>query len=177
MADSDGYKRETLPPTAERPGRRLERGIVVGGMLLLVSLGLMLSHQSGRQPAEAATGFTDRNHERPNTAFEPTDWQLGAVGWIFAGTLLLLVISPLVLMLAFPRALPDVGRNLRISPPGPRLQVDPRKDLVRFRAEEEKRLNTYYWIDKQKAVVHIPIQQAISKLVKNGIPGFPKAQQ
>jgi hypothetical protein len=82
-----------------------------------------------------------------------------------------------VLILGYPNTLPDVGRTLRINPPGPRLQTDPDADLQHFRAEQEKRLNSYYWIDKQKGTVHIPIENAMKKLVTNGIPDFPKEPQ
>jgi len=63
---------------------------------------------------------------------------------------------------------------LRIAPPGPGLQTSPERDLQQFRGEEDKRLNTYYWIDKQKGTVHLPIDEAIKSVVQKGILGFPK---
>jgi hypothetical protein len=113
----------------------------------------------------------------PKTAFEPTDWSIAPVAWVYIGAVILLVVSSLVLIAAYPHALPDVGRTLRIAPPGPRLQTDAEADLQRFRAEEDKRVNSYYWIDKEKGSVHIPIDEAMKKLVNTGIPDFPKAQQ
>jgi hypothetical protein len=110
------------------------------------------------------------------TAYEPEDWPLGPVGLIYLGIFIFLVIAPLVLMWAYPSAVSDVSRRLQRQPPAPELQVDPAQDLANFRAEEDKRLNTYYWVDKQKGIVHIPIEQAIKKLAKTGIDGFPKAQ-
>jgi hypothetical protein len=112
--------------------------------------------------------------ENPTTAFEPSDWSLRPVAFIYLGIPVLLVISCFVLLVAYPNALPDVGRTLRITPPGPRLQTDAEGDLQRFRAEEERRLNTYYWMDKQKGIVHIPIEQAMKKLAATSAPGFPK---
>jgi len=113
----------------------------------------------------------------PGTAFEPTDWEFKPIVLIYAGILILLVISTLVLIPAYPNALPDVDRVLRINPPGPRLQTDPEADYRRFRAEEEQKLDGYHWVDKQKGVVRVPIEQAMKKLVQTGISGFPKAQQ
>jgi hypothetical protein len=121
--------------------------------------------------------MADHVRENPNIAFEPSDWSPGPVFVLYIALLLLLVISAFVLIAAYPNAPSDVGRDLRINPPGPRLQTDARRNLQRFRADEEKRLNTYYWIDKQKGVVHIPIDQAMQQLVTTGIPDFPKAQQ
>jgi hypothetical protein len=114
--------------------------------------------------------------ENPTTAFEPTDWSLRPVALIYVGIPVLLVISCFVLIVAYPRALPDVDRNLRIAPPGPRLQTDAEGDLQKLRADEERRLNSYYWIDKEKGIVHIPIEQAMKKLATTGAPGFPKGQ-
>jgi hypothetical protein len=115
--------------------------------------------------------------EYPKTAFEPTDWPLGPIALIYIGLIVLLVIVPFVLIAAYPTSLPDVDRSLSIAPPGPRLETNPQADLQRFRAEEEKRLNTYYWVDRQKGIVHIPIEQAMKKLATTGVPGFPKGQQ
>lgn len=145
----------------------------------IVGLSLLLAWQSfklrwGRGEA-VATGPDET--ERPNVAFEPTDWNPGPVALIYAGTLVLLIVTCLVVIAAYPTSLPDVGRQLRITPPGPRLQTNPERDLQRLRAKEERELNTYYWIDKQKGVVHIPIEQAMKKLAATGIPGFPKARQ
>ena len=113
----------------------------------------------------------------PNIAFEPGDWSLGPVAATSVGLLVLLAISAFVLMAAYPHALPDVGRGMRIAPPGPRLQTNAPGDLRRFRADEERRLNTYYWVEKDKGAVHIPIEQAMKQLATTGIPDFPKAQQ
>lgn len=109
------------------------------------------------------------------TAFEPSDWPVGTVALVLLGVLAFLIIAPLVLMVGFPDALSDVGRKLTVEPPPPRLQIYPAADLARFRADEENKLNTYYWIDKQKGIVHIPISQAMKEVAQKGIPGFPKA--
>lgn len=114
--------------------------------------------------------------DNPKTAYEPSDWPIVPVAWIYVGILALLVISPLVMMWACPQTLSDVSRKLTIEPPAPRLQVDPAKELAAFRAHEAKALDTYYWIDKQKGIVHIPIAQAMRKLAKQGIPGFPESK-
>ena len=111
----------------------------------------------------------------PLTDYERSDWPLGPVALVYAGILALLVICCFVLIAAYPTSLPDVDRSLRIAPPGPRLQTNAAADLARFRADERKRLDTYYWVDRQNGTVHIPIGVAMKKLVETGIPGFPKA--
>lgn len=124
-------------------------------------------------PAPAAAA-PDAESENLNTAFEPSDWPLAPVAIVYVGALALLVVCCFVLMAAFPKALPDVSRDVRISPSGPLLQTDPRGDLLAFRSEEDRRLNSYYWVDRSKGIVHIPIEQAMQQLATSGIAGFPK---
>ena len=88
----------------------------------------------------------------------------------------MLVISPFVMIAAFPIAPADVSRALTVEPPQPRLQTDPSADLVQFRAEEKKRLHSYYWVDKKKGIIHIPIEQAMKQVAKDGIDGFPRGK-
>jgi len=114
--------------------------------------------------------------ENPETAFETTDWPVQPVALVFISTLVLVIISTFVLIAAYPTAMLDVERTSHISPPGPRLQTNPAADLRLLRAAEEYRLKSYYWISKQDGVVHIPIEEAMKKLVRTGVPGFPKAQ-
>jgi hypothetical protein len=130
-------------------------------------------------PEEATVAASaDGNRQvNPTTAFEPSDWDLRPIAAIYVGLLVLLVISAFVLIAAYPDALSDVDRTPRVVPPAPRLQTDGAADLRRFRADEDRRLNTYSWIDKQKGIVRIPIEQAMKTLAQTGAPGFPKAQQ
>jgi hypothetical protein len=116
-------------------------------------------------------------HANPITDYERSDWRLGIVAWVYAGTVALLVICAFVLIAAYPTSLPDADRALRIAPPGPRLQTNPAADLERFRADEQKKLDGYTWVDREKGTVRMPIREAMKKLVATGIPGFPKADQ
>ena len=120
--------------------------------------------------------IAERVEDNPKTAFEKSDWPLGTIALVLLGTLIFLVIAPFVLIGAFPRAVSDVSRALTVEPPQPRLQTDPSDDLARFLVDEDKRLNTYYWIDKEKGIVHIPIEQAMQELAEEGIDGFPRGK-
>ena len=55
-------------------------------------------------------------------------------------------------------------------PPEPRLQSSPPQDLKAFEARQDWELNHYYWIDKNKGNVAIPIEQAIRIIAKRGLP-------
>jgi hypothetical protein len=120
--------------------------------------------------------LNERIENNADTAYEDSDWPLGTIGLVLLGIVIILVISPLVLIAAFPTTPADVTRALTVEPPQPRVQIDPSEDLAQFRAEEDRRLNGYYWIDKQKGLVHIPIEQAMKELAEGGIDGYPRGK-
>src|SRR3954447_7092771 len=134
--------------------------------------GRMAARMRGR-PNTAEPGIELRENE--NTAYEESDWRLGYIGLVFLGTFVMLVIAPFVLMWAFPNSLPDQRRNLTIAPPPPRQPVAPSLDRVRYVAEQKLKLDTYYWIDRDRGLVHIPIEEAMKRVAAHGIDGFPKA--
>lgn len=46
-------------------------------------------------------------------------------------------------------------------PPMPRLEVRGWKDMDEFRAAEQKQLESYGWVDKDRKIVRIPIEKAM----------------
>lgn len=58
----------------------------------------------------------------------------------------------------------------RPAPPEPRLQTDAPSDLNALRATEQDELEGYGWVDQQKGIVHIPVEQAMTLLVERGLP-------
>ena len=62
------------------------------------------------------------------------------------------------------------------QPPQPRLQENPRVDLRAIRAEEDKLLHSYGWVDQSKGVVHIPIERAMDILTERGLPARPQTE-
>jgi hypothetical protein len=55
-------------------------------------------------------------------------------------------------------------------PPEPRLQTDPRQDLIDLRAKEDEWLGSYGWVDKNAGVVRIPIEVAMRLTLERGLP-------
>jgi hypothetical protein len=55
-------------------------------------------------------------------------------------------------------------------PPEPRLQTNPRQDLINLRTAEDAILNTYGWVDKTGGVARIPISEAMKLTVERGLP-------
>jgi hypothetical protein len=160
---------------ARKSGRASWWSVALGG--LLIGIALYVFNRPQTLVERPAMSNVEAGHSRKKTAFEPTDWDVAPVAAIYIGILVLLVVSCFTIVIAYPGALPDVSRALHINPPGPRLQTDSKADLRRFRAEEDRQLNGYHWIDRQKGIVRIPIDQAMQKLARSGIDGFPKAQQ
>jgi hypothetical protein len=60
--------------------------------------------------------------------------------------------------------------NTRELPPAPRLQVSPAQTLKQYQSEENSRLNSYGWIDKNPGVVRIPIERAMQLSLQRGFP-------
>ncbi len=58
----------------------------------------------------------------------------------------------------------------RESTPEPRLQIDAPRELRELRAAEEAALHGYAWIDKDRAMIRIPIDRAIEVLAQRGLP-------
>lgn len=56
------------------------------------------------------------------------------------------------------------------APPEPPLEANPVADYQKFRAAEHERLSSYGWVDRQRGIVHIPVEQAMKMLAENGLP-------
>lgn len=61
--------------------------------------------------------------------------------------------------------------------PEPRLQRTPVLDLKAFRAQEDKVLDSYAWIDQPRGIVRIPIDRAIDVLAARGIAPVTQASR
>src|SRR2546421_11797464 len=60
-----------------------------------------------------------------------------------------------------PVEFPLATAAMRRLPPEPRLQTDPRDDLANLRRNEDHILTSYGWIDRNKGIVRIPIDEAM----------------
>jgi hypothetical protein len=58
----------------------------------------------------------------------------------------------------------------RQTPPEPRLQTAPLKDLQALRAWEERVLTTYAWVDREAGIVRIPLERAKDLMLERGFP-------
>jgi len=60
--------------------------------------------------------------------------------------------------------------------PKPTLQPDDVADMYNMRANEDQILNSYGWVDQNAGVAHIPVDDAMKALAKQGLPTRPAPQ-
>lgn len=65
---------------------------------------------------------------------------------------------------------PPLVSTVDQTPPSPRLQTTPVRDYQTFVAEQDARLHSYGWVDRQQGIVHIPIERAMDRAVEKGLP-------
>jgi hypothetical protein len=54
--------------------------------------------------------------------------------------------------------------------PTPTLQTQPFKDVYVLKAEQDQRLHSYGWVDKEGGVTRLPIERAMEVLLQRGLP-------
>jgi hypothetical protein len=57
-----------------------------------------------------------------------------------------------------------------LIPTGPRLQVNAHEDLLDYLHQQDHVLGSYGWVDEKAGVARVPIEQAMTMLLKNGLP-------
>jgi hypothetical protein len=116
----------------------------------------------------------------PELRYEQRDVRAGAIVR-FALALVVVVILASVFLLGLFKLLarqerrhdpppPPLAQEAGRLPPAPRLQSTPRQDLEQLRAEEEKELASYGWVDEKAGIAHIPIEEAIKIVAARGLP-------
>jgi hypothetical protein len=87
---------------------------------------------------------------------------------------LLLVCAAMTLWL-YPQSRLDRTLKLPLPElPAPALQVDPSADMHYFYTHEMLRLHGRGPVDPKTGIAHIPIEEAMQKTARDGIPGWPQ---
>ena len=105
------------------------------------------------------------------------------IKWI-TNLLLFVGISSLVTWFIYLYMLPKqnfVGATNRFSferrlPPEPRVQVAPKTEMKDFRLDEAQKTENAGWVDRQKGIVRIPIEQAMQDVLQRGFESTPPKQ-
>ena len=107
-------------------------------------------------------------------AHEPSDITGRFVLAAVAVVLTALACITMGVLLAFPSALRDKTMRYPVPNfPQPTLQPSPRADMTRFYAAEMQVLNGTGWVDRAHGIAHIPIDDGMRLLARDGIPGWP----
>jgi hypothetical protein len=80
-------------------------------------------------------------------------------------------ISPLVTPQADTRTMTEENTK---SFPQPRLEENERNQLRSVIQDQDRKIETYDWVDKDKGIVKIPIERAMDLLVQRGLPVRPE---
>jgi hypothetical protein len=106
--------------------------------------------------------------------YEKSDADPRLIAALALGVAAFLVATPFALLAVYPGAdrlgAPPAERPL---PPQPRLQVRPKADLDVLRAMERGRLTSFGWADRDRKIVRIPIERAMSLLAERGLGEWP----
>src|ERR1017187_253676 len=117
-----------------------------------------------------------RQPHNPRIGHETTDVNVWAVGKFAIGLVIVCVVSIALLfgLLKFFQSREETSVADTVDPvklfPEPQLQKTPIPDLKAIRAEEDKLLNGYAWVDPKQGIDRIPVAQAIEVLARRGLP-------
>lgn len=118
--------------------------------------------------------MSERETLIPTARHESSDIGEGFIWGAVAVCGALLLASALVPFWLYPRSRLDGGLHPPLPQyPEPRLQADPAMDMRKFYAEEMRRLSSAGWSDPSHAAAHIPIEQAMSDVAREGIADWP----
>jgi hypothetical protein len=139
--------------------------------------------QHGNPPHDDphAHEFPERN---PNVAHDPGVEDVRAVSGFGIGLAIGVIIVVFMMWGMFewfyaredranPVVTPAVQSEKPQQPPEPRLQAQPRLDLRALHEGEEQILSSYAWVDPNRGIVRIPIDQAIKIVASKGLPSKP----
>jgi hypothetical protein len=96
-----------------------------------------------------------------------------AIKLVLALPLLLFALGLIWSGMNAPAEKPKVDSVLLQSKITPSPQVSSGEALKALRATEEAALTTYGWVEKDKGIVHIPIDRAMELLLQRGLPARP----
>jgi hypothetical protein len=127
------------------------------------------------EQVEQVAGVGDGNRQTHPAAHEERDVRIGAivraaVSLAAVSALTFVAMAALMGHLARrearlgPAANPLAATYALKTPPEPRLQPAPIRDLEALRAREDALLGSYAWIDRDAGIVRIPIERAMEIL-------------
>jgi len=129
--------------------------------------------------------MSGNGHENHDVRFEREDVNEGSTFWFGVWILVVMVVTAFLVKPFYnflarsetatqrPAAyVPPVDERAK-EPPAPRLQVTPVLELDELRAREDQVLEGYGWVDKDRGIARIPVEEAMRLVAERGLPQFP----
>jgi hypothetical protein len=121
------------------------------------------------------------NHANPAVTHEESDVNIRGILGFAVGLIVVAVVIHLLIYVLFGYFDSREGRKVTVEyplaagqgdrlPPEPRLQTNPRQDLLDLRAREDEVLGSYGWVDRNAGIVRIPIDAAMKLTLERGLP-------
>jgi hypothetical protein len=141
----------------------------------------MAHHDAAVHHAGHRTADDEYAETPPGAQYEHTDanaWIIAKFGWWLIVTALLVHVAMggmYWMMIEQAKDTQPVQYPLASSteprlPPAPRLQQFPANEIYDFRVAEQRKLESYGWVDRNAGVVRIPIDEAMRLVVERGLP-------
>jgi hypothetical protein len=132
---------------------------------------------------------SEKHHHNPDVQYEKEDINPRSTFWFGVWILVVMVVvaflvKPLYDLLVArdveqqpPAAYVADTDAQALEPPAPRLQVTPEKDLAALRAQEEAILTSYAWVEKDRGIARIPVEEAMRLVASRGLPTFAAPEE
>lgn len=123
----------------------------------------------------------DENHR--DVMFEARDVNASVIGWVAVAVVVAGILIHVIVTASYSyfsrsefrgRQPVTLVRQPAPTPTLPSLQVNPAGDLKTLQNSQRAELSRYGWVDQQKGVVRIPIDEAMKRVVANGLPPAEK---
>lgn len=150
-----------------------------GLLVQLLAFGVALLALISRRPARRLPPGVDA--EDLAAGYEVSDLSPRAllavlVAGVVAFAILLVFVTSLgVLFTGSPIVVGSSPATVQPAPPVPRLEAQSGQSLAPYLAVEQRRLNTYRWVNRQAGVAAIPIDRAMDLVAQRGLPARQEA--
>ena len=149
-----------------------------GFLVQLLALGVALLALISRRPAGRLPPGVDADDLA--AGYEVSDLSPRAllavlVAGVVGFTILLLFVTSLgVAFTGLPIVIGSPPATVQPTPPVPRLEAQSGQSLAPYLVAEQRRLNTYRWINRQAGIAAIPIDRAMDLVAQRGLPARPE---
>src|ERR1041385_507696 len=135
-----------------------------------------------KRPVREAERDSEPIHR--DVMFEARDVDASVIGWIAVGVIVAAFLIHGIVTASYGYFSRTEFRNQQPvtlvqqavpSPTVPTLQVNPSADLERLSESERMALSSYGWVDQQKGIVRVPIDEAMKRVLEKGLPAAEAA--